>query len=52
MKTKTTLAVIALMLAPSFAMAMGCSSKETTASACGEGQVYDAGAQKCVTTTS
>jgi hypothetical protein len=49
MKIKTTLAVIALTLAPSLAAAM-CSDKsdmKVTASACAEGQVWDQATGTC-----
>lgn len=54
MKIKTTLAVIALTLAPGLAAAM-CSDYDkakVTASACQDGQTWDAATQACVTPTS
>lgn len=53
MKLKITAALMALVLAPSMAMAMGgCSDghKNVTASSCKEGSVYDAGKGECVLT--
>ncbi|QYK39946.1 MAG: hypothetical protein KF887_10735 [Paracoccaceae bacterium] len=49
MKLKLTLAAIALALTPGLAAAM-CKDGHTkiTASACGEGQVYDAASGACV----
>jgi hypothetical protein len=50
MKLKTTLAALALVIAPGLAAAQ-CSYGEkasVTASACGEGQVYDAATASCV----
>jgi hypothetical protein len=52
MKIKTTLAVIALTLAPTFALAAGgCNYGETrmqSVSQCPVGQTYDAATQTCV----
>jgi hypothetical protein len=51
MKIKTTLAVIALALTPTWVLAQGCSEKmETTTSAasCAEGFVWDAAVSACV----
>ena len=52
MKTKTLLAVTALMLAPSLAMAMGCSGKyhDQQAASCMPGTSWDAEKQACVET--
>jgi hypothetical protein len=49
MKIKTTLAVIALTLAPSLALAEGCihSMKQQSASQCAAGQVWNAETQTC-----
>ncbi len=53
MKIKTTLAVIALTLAPSLALAEGgCAfgkARMESASQCAIGQVFDAATQSCVT---
>lgn len=51
---KTTLAVLALILVPSFAAAMGCdSAKHTTqAMSCEMGATWDETTQACVPTTS
>lgn len=49
MKLKTTLAALVLVLAPGLAAAQCASEKaKITASACGEGQVYDAATGACV----
>ena len=50
MAIKTTLIALVLVAAPGMALAMGgCNTmRATTASACGEGQVWDAGSQTCV----
>jgi hypothetical protein len=52
MKIKTTLAVIALALTPTWAMAgPGCSGEEridTTAASCAAGFVWDSGKSTCV----
>lgn len=50
MKTKITAALIALMLSPSLAFAMGCGSghKNVTASNCIDGSTYDAATATCV----
>jgi hypothetical protein len=50
MKIKTTLSVIALTLAPTFALAgPGCDqAKMQSASQCAVGQVWDAAKQACV----
>ena len=47
MKIKTTLAVLALMCAPSLALAMGCSSQHEQAMSCSEGSVWDAESRSC-----
>ncbi|MCC6006426.1 MAG: hypothetical protein JJU40_01970 [Rhodobacteraceae bacterium] len=47
MRIATFLAVIALTAAPSIAAAM-CMDTRTTASQCGQGQVWDESAQACV----
>lgn len=50
MAIKTTLIALVLVVAPGMALAMGgCNSlRATSASACGEGQVWDAGTQACI----
>ncbi len=49
MKLKTTLAVIALSLAPTLALAGGgCSDKEITASSCVAGATWDEAKGACV----
>lgn len=48
MKLKTILAAAALAFAPGFAMAMCGHERNTTATACAEGYVFDAGTQTCV----
>jgi hypothetical protein len=51
-KIKTTLAAMVLVALPGMAMAMGCNTmRATTASACGEGQVWDTGSQTCIIPT-
>jgi hypothetical protein len=56
MKIKTTLAVLALSLAPTLSLAgPGCSGMErtkVTASSCAEGAVWDEVKGACVATTS
>lgn len=54
MKIKTTLAMIALALAPSVALAQGCvhENMSQSASQCAPGQVWDATSQTCVTPAS
>ena len=53
MKIKTTLAVIALTLAPSLALAQGCNHERLqSVSQCAVGQVWDAVSQTCVTPVS
>lgn len=50
MKLKTLLAAAALALAPGLAFAMGgCGSMQQSASACSDGQVWDAALQSCIT---
>jgi hypothetical protein len=52
MKIKTTLAVIALTLAPTFALAEGCNygkAKMQSVSQCALGQVFDGATQTCIT---
>lgn len=50
MKLKVLFIAAALVLTPGLALAMGCSwSTPQSASACGEGQVWDASTQACVT---
>jgi len=55
MKTKLLLATAAVMLAPSIALAMGCSSghakSEDVVMTCAPGSVFDADAERCVPTT-
>jgi len=51
MKTRITLAVLALALAPGLALAQGCRDKgmsEITASTCADGQVWDTLMGRCV----
>lgn len=51
MKIKTTLAVIALTLAPSFALAGGCNFGKTnlqSVSQCAVGQIFDEATQTCI----
>ncbi len=53
MKIKTTLAVIALTLAPSLALAQGCNHmKQQSASQCAAGQVWNAQTQSCTVVNS
>ena len=49
MKIKMTLAVLALTLAPSLALAQGCMTKTTqqSASQCAAGQVWNETTQSC-----
>jgi hypothetical protein len=52
MKTKTLLAALALVVAPSLALAGGCSGGHGEASmSCAVGSEYDATSGKCVPTT-
>ena len=49
MKTKIALVAIVLALSPAAAFAMGCmGERQTTASACGEGMVWDSASQSCI----
>ncbi len=49
----TALALVALTLAPTLALAEGCPfSKNVTASACGDNQTYDPALKACVTVSS
>ena len=51
MKTKTILCALALSLAPTLSLAMGCSDYRTqpvTAMSCADGQVFDAETRTCV----
>ncbi len=49
MKTKTMLVAVALTLAPTLSLAMGCNhSKQQQAMSCAEGSVYDAEKGTCV----
>jgi hypothetical protein len=53
MKIKTTLAALALTLAPGLALAEGCHGRtmsEVTASSCPDGQVWDTLMGRCVLT--
>lgn len=54
MKTKTTLAALALTLAPALALAEGCNygKIEQQAMSCAAGTSYDASTKTCVPTTS
>lgn len=52
MKLKIALASAALLVAPSLALAAGCSgSHEKQAMSCATGTVYDAASNSCVSTT-
>lgn len=55
MSKKLTLAALAVMLAPGWALAWGgCSDKavtDVTASTCADGAIYDATTQACVPAT-
>lgn len=51
MNLRLSFAALALMLAPGLALASPCSDKQaikTTASACAEGQIWDATTRGCV----
>jgi len=50
MQTRTILAALALALAPTLAIAGGCSHgmKEVTASSCADGMVWDPEKSQCV----
>ena len=54
MKTKLTAALLALLLSPSLALAMGCSGdhKDISASSCKDGATYDSEKGVCVLTPS
>jgi hypothetical protein len=50
MQIKTTLALIALAMMPSLAVAQGCErEKMQSASQCAPGQTFDAASQTCIT---
>ena len=50
MKLKTFLVAAAFAAAPGVAFAMGgCGTMQQTAAVCGDGQIWDAGSQSCVT---
>jgi len=51
MKFRLAIAALALAVAPGFALALGgCGMDRTTsASACAEGQVWDAASETCIT---
>lgn len=49
MTIKTTLVALVLALSPGLAFASCSGMMHQTASTCGEGQVWDAAAQACVT---
>ncbi|WP_147113716.1 carbohydrate-binding module family 14 protein [Tateyamaria sp. syn59] len=53
MKTKTVLVALALTLAPTLSLAMGCNydKLEQQAMSCAAGTVYDADTNSCVATT-
>lgn len=52
MKTKTILVTLALTLAPTLGLAMGCNyGKEQQAMSCAAGTTYDADTNSCVATT-
>ena len=53
MKTKTVLVALALTLAPTLSLAMGChyGKHEQQAMSCADGTVYDAASKSCVSTT-
>lgn len=49
MSVKTLIVAAALAVAPTFALAMGgCATMQQTATACGDGQVWDSGSQSCI----
>lgn len=50
--TKFTLATLALIAAPALAFAECPMKHQTTASACGEGQIYDPVLKGCITASS
>lgn len=47
MALKTTLAALALVMAPSFALAMCSGSKHEQAQSCAAGQAWDSASQSC-----
>lgn len=49
MKFRITLAAFVLAMAPAAAMAMCSWDSKQTASSCGEGQVWDAQTETCIT---
>ncbi|WP_299149509.1 adenylosuccinate lyase [uncultured Tateyamaria sp.] len=52
MTTKTLAVALALTLAPTLSLAMGCNhGKEQQAMSCAAGTTYDADTNTCVTTT-
>ena len=54
MKTKALLAALALTLAPTVSLAMGCNfghTKEEVAISCAAGSTYDEASKTCVPTT-
>ena len=53
MTTKTVLVALALTLAPTLSLAMGCNygKHEQQAMSCADGTVYDADTKSCVSTT-
>lgn len=51
MKTRTLLAALALTVAPTLALAMGCSGHDTTAQSCVAGTVWDGEKGACVPQT-
>jgi len=48
MTIKTTLVAVVLALSPAMAFAGCFSAHQTTASACGEGLVWDAASESCI----
>lgn len=48
MKIKTALVAVVLAFSPALASASCMMDRQTTASACGEGQVWDASSQTCI----
>ncbi len=54
MKIKTTLAALALLVAPTFALAEGCPYKAQQEAnlTCASGTTYDTATKSCVTATS
>lgn len=53
MKTKTVLVALALTLAPTLSLAMGCNygKSEKQAMSCADGTTYDTATNSCVATT-